>query len=98
MQAHAMLVNTARGAIVDTEALVMALEAGEIGGAGPRRLRGRARRARVAPRERRARSCSPHIGSATTRARDAMARTAALNVLAVLGGSEPPNPVVEAAP
>ena len=34
MQAHAVLVNTARGAIVDTEALVMALEAGEIGAAG----------------------------------------------------------------
>jgi glyoxylate reductase len=36
----------------------------------------------------------PHIGSATTKARDGMARMAAENVLAVLGGSEPPNRVV----
>ena len=35
----------------------------------------------------------PHIGSATTRARDAMAATVAANVLAVLRGAEPPNRV-----
>ena len=35
----------------------------------------------------------PHIGSATHTSRDAMARTAAENVLAVLAGSEPPNRV-----
>jgi lactate dehydrogenase-like 2-hydroxyacid dehydrogenase len=35
----------------------------------------------------------PHIGSATTRARDAMARTAARNVVVVLRGEEPPNRV-----
>jgi D-3-phosphoglycerate dehydrogenase len=33
MQAHAWLVNVARGALVDTDALVAALEAGRIGGA-----------------------------------------------------------------
>jgi glyoxylate reductase len=93
MQSHAVLVNTARGSIVDTEALVVALNEGEIGAAGldvyeaepdvPDALL-------TAPR------CTllPHIGSATTRARDGMARTAAQNVLAVLGGSEPPNRVV----
>jgi glyoxylate reductase len=93
MASHAVLVNTARGSIVDTEALVMALEAGEIGAAGldvyeaepevPEALV-------AAPR------CTllPHIGSATTRAREAMARTAAENVLAALAGSEPPNPVI----
>jgi glyoxylate reductase len=36
----------------------------------------------------------PHIGSATTRARDAMAVLVADNVLAVLDGGEPPNRVV----
>jgi glyoxylate reductase len=36
---------------------------------------------------------TPHVGSATVRARDAMARTAAENVIAVLEGLEPPNPV-----
>ena len=36
----------------------------------------------------------PHIGSATGRARDAMARLVAANVKAVLSGAEPPTPVV----
>ncbi|HEY7151326.1 MAG TPA: D-glycerate dehydrogenase [Solirubrobacterales bacterium] len=93
MKQHAVLVNTARGALVDAAALGRALGEGEIGGAGldvyesepdvPAELLG-------APR------CVllPHIGSATTRARDGMARMAADNVLAVLGGSEPPNRLV----
>ena len=37
---------------------------------------------------------TPHIGSATFRARDGMARTVAENVIAVLEGREPPNRVV----
>jgi glyoxylate reductase len=93
MRRHAVLVNTARGGLVDSAALVEALRAKEIGAAGldvyesepdvPAELL-------EAPR------CVllPHIGSATTRARDGMARMAAENVLAVLGGSEPPNRVV----
>jgi glyoxylate reductase len=93
MRTHAVLVNTARGALVDSVALARALRAGEIGAAGldvyetepnvPADLL-------EAPR------CVllPHIGSATTTARDGMARMAAENVLAVLGGSEPPNRVV----
>ena len=36
---------------------------------------------------------APHIGSATVKARDAMARTVAENVIAVLDGREPPNRV-----
>ena len=35
----------------------------------------------------------PHIGSATTRARNAMAELVADNVLAALAGGEPPNRV-----
>ena len=34
---------------------------------------------------------APHIGSATMKARDGMARTVAENVIAVLEGREPPN-------
>ena len=92
MQSHAILVNTSRGTLVDTDALVAALKAGRIGGAGldvyeaepdvPEALRD-------APRV----TLLPHIGSATRTARDGMARTAARNALAVLGGDEPPNRV-----
>lgn len=92
MRPHAVLVNTARGTLVDAEALAAALRDGGIGAAGldvyehepevPQALLD-------APR------CVllPHIGSATTRARNAMAALVADNVLAVLGGAEPPNRV-----
>lgn len=93
MRSHAVLVNTARGSIVDAGALVRALEAGEIGAAGLDVYEAEpdvGEALVAAPR------CTllPHIGSATTRAREAMARTAASNVLAALRGSEPPNRVV----
>ena len=92
MRAHAVLVNTARGSLVDADALARALRDGSIGAAGldvyanepevPRALL-------EAPR------CVllPHIGSATTRAREAMAALVADNVLAALDGAEPPNRV-----
>ncbi len=92
MKPTSILVNTARGAIVDGVALAVALHNGTIGGAGldvyehepqvPESLL-RAPRATLLP----------HIGSATHTSRDAMARTAAENVLAVLRGSDPPNRV-----
>jgi glyoxylate reductase len=90
MKDHAVLVNTARGSLVDSDALARALRDGAIGAAGldvyehepevPRALLD-------APR------CVvlPHIGSATTRARNAMASLVADNVLAALSGAEPPN-------
>jgi glyoxylate reductase len=93
MQPHAVLVNTARGSIVDADALAAALGRGEIGAAG---LDVYEAEPEVPDELLNAPRCTllPHIGSATTRARDAMARTAAENVLAVLGGSEPLNRVV----
>jgi glyoxylate reductase len=90
MKPTAHLVNTARGPIVDEEALADALEAGTIAGAGldvfadeprvPERLR---RSPRVV--------LAPHIGSATVTARSRMAELCARAVGAVLRGERPPN-------
>ena len=85
-------VNTSRGSLVDASALADALSDGTIGAAGldvypdepdvPAELVD-------APNA----VLLPHIGSATTTARDAMAVLVADNVLAALAGSEPPNRV-----
>jgi len=92
MKPTAHLVNTARGPVVDEGALVEALEAGEIAGAGldvfedePRVHPGLLGRDDVV--------LLPHLGSATIETRTAMADLAIANVLAVLGGADPVTPV-----
>ena len=89
----AVLVNTSRGSLVDLPAVAAALREGRLGAAGLDVFEGEPEvpgEILEAPRA----VLTPHIGSATVPARDAMARTVADNVLAVLEGREPPNPVV----
>lgn len=95
MKKTAYLINSARGPIVDEAALVAALEAGEIAGAGldvfeaePTVHEGLIDRDDVV--------LLPHLGSATVETRTAMAELAAQNVLDVLAGKPPVTPVTKA--
>ncbi len=93
MKETAILVNTSRGGVVDQDALVEALRVGAIGGAAldvtvPEPL----------PLDHPLYgfpnvTITPHIGSASHATRARMAEMAARNIIAVLAGEEPPNPV-----
>lgn len=93
MKRSAYLINTARGPVVDEAALVWALQEGLIAGAAldvyedePRVHEGLLRLENVL--------LVPHLGSATTETRTAMADLAARNVVAVLQGQPALTPIV----
>ena len=92
MKPTAILINTARGAVVDEQALVKVLQERRIAGAG---LDVYEHEPRVHPELLKLDNVVllPHIGSATVETRDEMARIAARNLLAVLEGKEPEFPV-----
>ncbi|MCA9978186.1 MAG: D-glycerate dehydrogenase, partial [Anaerolineales bacterium] len=92
MKPSVIFINTARGPVVKEADLVQALEQGLIAGAGldvyeaePKAHSGLAPLPQVV--------MLPHIGSATTETRRRMAIMAAQNVVNVLGGQGPINPI-----
>ena len=90
MKPTAYLINTARGPIVDEQALVDALKAGQIAGVG---LDVFEHEPTVNPEllELDNAVLIPHLGSATVETRAAMADIAATNALAILAGKTAPN-------
>ncbi|HEY3449844.1 MAG TPA: D-glycerate dehydrogenase [Myxococcales bacterium] len=92
MKPGAILVNTARGPIVDEGALAEALHAGKLGAAG---LDVYEEEPRVHPRLLSAPRAvlAPHLGTSTVRTRLAQAEKALGDVLLVLAGGPPRNPV-----
>jgi glyoxylate reductase len=92
MKPSAVLVNTARGPVVDEDALIDALHAGTLHGAGLDVFEGVptvSPRLLAAPRV----TLLPHIGSATIATRTNMARLACQGVCDALAGRTPPNAV-----
>ena len=90
MKPTAYFINTARGALVDERALVRALIAHKLAGAGldvfehePRPDPALLAMSSVV--------VTPHVGSAVTELRAAMANVAVDNILAILDGRVPPN-------
>jgi len=92
MKRSAILVNTARGALVDEEALMWALDERLIAGAA---LDVFEREPDLNPGLRNYENIllAPHLGSATRETRTAMAELAVRNALAVLNGDEPLTPI-----
>ena len=90
MKDGTVLINTARGAVVDQEAMLEALESGKLAGAGldvypdePHVPQALLQRDDVV--------CTPHVGANTRQTRFDMAQACAAQILDVLDGRRPKN-------
>lgn len=92
MKPSAILIHSARGGVVDDAALVAALKAGRIAGAGLDVFEGEPKLRSEFLRLPNA-LLTPHIGSASRATRLGMCEVAIANLIAVLDGRAPPNPV-----
>jgi glyoxylate reductase len=92
MKPRSILVNTARGAVVDQGAVAEALRSGHLSAAG---LDVFDNEPEIPAELRDLQNCVvlPHLGSATREARQAMWDLAAANARAVLAGGDPITPV-----
>ena len=90
MKSNAILINTARGPVIDENALVEALKTGKIAGAG---LDVFEREPQIEPELLQLDNVTiaPHIGSASVATRARMATMTAENIIAVFDGKTPPN-------
>src|SRR5690606_12470942 len=86
----AVVVNTARGTVVDDDALIAALKSGKLAAAGLDVFRGEPK---LDPRYRDLPNTLllPHMGSATVETRDAMGFKCLDNLDAFFAGKEPPD-------
>ena len=94
MKPTAYLINTARGDLIDEEALIAALEAGKLGGAG---LDVYAREPMIDPRLLALPNVItlPHLGSATVEGREASGERVIANIRFWADGHRPPDQVLE---
>jgi glyoxylate reductase len=92
MKKSSILVNTARGEVVDEEALIESLSKNKIAAAG---LDVYASEPKVNPKFMKLKNVvlAPHVGSGTYETRNKMAELAARNVIAALKGKHPPSVV-----
>ena len=92
MREGAVLINTARGPVVDEAALAVALREGPLRAAG---IDVYEREPEIHPGLMACENAvlAPHLGSATEATRARMATVAADNIIALLNGERPPNPV-----
>jgi glyoxylate reductase len=90
MKKTAFLVNTARGPIIDEKALIRALKARKIAGAG---LDVFEQEPKVPPELKKMKNVvlAPHLGSATVEVREEMANIVVDNIQALIDGRRPPN-------